>query len=68
MMLAKTPAQAQQWAEQLATLPEVSNALSVNSFYPQDCNSKSVTLSQYPYIDRHRLKLKALHRSSLRNN
>ena len=46
MMLAKTPAQAQQWQQQLATLPEVSNALSVNSFLPQDRNSKSVTLSQ----------------------
>lgn len=46
MMLAKTPAQAQQWQQQLATLPEVSNALSINSFLPQDRNSKPVTLSQ----------------------
>lgn len=46
MMLAKTPAQAQQWQQQLATLPEVSNALSINSFLPQNRNSKSVTLSQ----------------------
>lgn len=45
MMLAKTPAQAQQWQQQLATLPEVSNALSINSFLPQDRNSKIVTLS-----------------------
>ncbi|TVO36500.1 MMPL family transporter [Vibrio algivorus] len=46
MMLAKTPAQAQQWQQQLAKLPEVSNALSINSFLPQDRNSKLVTLSQ----------------------
>ncbi|MGO2344141.1 MAG: MMPL family transporter, partial [Vibrio litoralis] len=46
MMLAKTPEQAQQWQQQLATLPEVSNALSINSFLPQNRNSKSVTLSQ----------------------
>lgn len=46
MMLAKSPAQAQQWQQQLATLPEVSNALSINSFLPQDRNSKLVTLSR----------------------
>ncbi|WP_051241137.1 MMPL family transporter [Vibrio litoralis] len=46
MMLAKTPEQAQQWQQQLAKLPEVSNALSINSFLPQDRNKKIVTLSQ----------------------
>ena len=45
MMLAKSPAQAQQWQQQLAKLPEVSNALSINSFLPQGRNSKLVTLS-----------------------
>lgn len=45
MMLAKTPAQAKQWQQQLTTLPEVSNALSIHSFLPQGRNKKSVALS-----------------------
>ncbi|WP_105901963.1 MMPL family transporter [Vibrio gangliei] len=46
MMLAKTPEQAKQWQEALSTLPEVSNALSINSFLPQDREQRVVTLSQ----------------------
>ncbi|MGB2079494.1 MAG: MMPL family transporter [Vibrio sp.] len=46
MMLAKTPQQAKQWQDALAQLPEVSNALSINSFLPQNRQERIEKLSQ----------------------
>lgn len=46
MMLASTPEQAKQWQQALLQLPEVSNALSIHSFLPQDREGRTVTLSQ----------------------
>ncbi|MBD1577504.1 MMPL family transporter [Vibrio sp. S11_S32] len=64
MMLASSPAQAKQWQQKLSHLPEVSNALSINSFLPQDRQSRMMTLAktlqQPPAAAAHTIQLEPL--------